>query len=83
MTGTPILVNTAKWPVISPVALIYLASKQFKQTFVLDAESGVDIMRHLERKVGRPLPFCKKLAQKTTDKTPNLHPLEKKLLSLE
>ncbi|CAD0263709.1 hypothetical protein DENIT_130103 [Pseudomonas veronii] len=56
MTGTPILVNTAKWPVISPVALIYLASKQFKQTFVLDAESGVDIMRHLERKVVIRLP---------------------------
>jgi hypothetical protein len=83
LTGTPFPVNTAKWSDISRVALIYLARGQFKQTFVLDAESGVDIMRHLERKVGRPLPFCKKLAQKTADKTPNLHPLEKKLLSLE
>ncbi|CAI8928735.1 hypothetical protein EMIT0357P_40475 [Pseudomonas marginalis] len=74
MTGTPILVNTAKWPVISRVALIYLACGQFKQTFVLDADSGLYIMRHLERQVGHPLP----LRTAMTDTTPNLHPLEKK-----
>ena len=54
--------------------MIYLACGQFKQTFVLDADSGVDIMRHLERKVGHPLPFGTVMM----DTTPNLHPLEKK-----
>jgi hypothetical protein len=51
LTGTPIPVNTPKWPFIRRVTLISLALSQFKQTFVLDAESGVDIMRHPKRKV--------------------------------
>jgi hypothetical protein len=51
LTGTPIPVNTPKWPFIRRVTLISLALSQFKQTFVLDAESGVDIMRHQKRKV--------------------------------
>jgi hypothetical protein len=51
LTGTPIPVNTPKQPFIRRVTLISLALSQFKQTFVLDAESGVDIMRHPKRKV--------------------------------
>ncbi|CAI8927650.1 hypothetical protein EMIT0P253_40089 [Pseudomonas sp. IT-P253] len=81
MTGTPIPVNTAKWPFISRVTLIYLAWSQFKQTFVLDAESGVDIMRHPKRKVVHRL-SSPPLAQGFMDATSNLQ-LEKKLLSLE
>jgi|GEM_PF-5014938 len=45
LTGTPFLVNTAKWPVTSRSSLIYQACGQFKQTFVLDLQGGVDIMR--------------------------------------
>ncbi|CAN2982623.1 hypothetical protein METHPM2_840022 [Pseudomonas sp. PM2] len=74
MTGTPILVNTAKWSVISPVALIYLGCRQFKQTFVLDAVSGLYIMRHLERQVGAAF------AQNHTEPPPIR---KKSLLSLE
>jgi hypothetical protein len=81
LTGTPIPVNTAKWPVISRVTLIYQAWSQFKQTFVLDARSGVDIMRHPERKVVHRL-SSSGLAPEFMDATPNLQ-LEKKLLSLE
>jgi hypothetical protein len=81
LTGTPIPVNTPKWPFIRRVTLISLALSQFKQTFVLDAESGVDIMRHPERKVDYRL-SCSALAQGFMDATPNLQ-LEKKLLSLE
>jgi hypothetical protein len=72
LTGTPIPVNTAKWPVISRVTLISLAWSQFKQTFVLDAGSGVDIMRHLERKVAHRL-STSGIALGFMDATPNLH----------
>jgi hypothetical protein len=81
LTGTPIPVNTAKWPVISRVTLISLALGRFKQTFVLDARSGVDIMRHLREKGGLSIVLsC--IEQEFMDATPNLQ-LEKKLLSLE
>jgi hypothetical protein len=81
LTGTPIPVNTAKWPFVSRVTLISLALSQFKQTFVLDAESGVDIMRHPERKVAHRL-SSPGIVPGFMDATPNLQ-LEKKLLSLE
>jgi hypothetical protein len=81
LTGTPIPVNTPKWPLVSRVTLISLGLSQFKQTFVLDPESGVDIMRHPKRKVVHRLSSsC--LVQEFMDATPNLQ-LEKKLLSLE
>jgi hypothetical protein len=81
LTGTLIPVNTAKWPFISRVTLISLALSQFKQTFVLDARSGVDIMRHPKRKVVNRLSVLR-VEQSFMDATPNLQ-LEKKLLSLE
>jgi len=56
LTGTPFLVNTAKTPVTSRVPLIYLACGQFKQTFVLDLRSGVDIMRPFSGAAARMIP---------------------------
>jgi hypothetical protein len=63
------------------VTLISLGLSQFKQTFVLDAGSGVDIMRHPERKVVNRLSAIG-ITPGFMDATPNLQ-LEKKLLSLE
>jgi hypothetical protein len=71
LTGTPIPVNTPKQPFIRRVTLISLALSQFKQTFVLDAESGVDIMRHPKRKVVNRLSAFG-VAPEFMDATPNL-----------
>jgi hypothetical protein len=81
LTGTPIPVNTPKLPFMRRVTLISLALSQFKQTFVLDARSGVDIMRHPERKVVNRLSRSAR-CEEFMDATPKLQ-LEKKLLSLE
>ncbi|SDO29839.1 hypothetical protein SAMN05216599_107166 [Pseudomonas cichorii] len=54
LTATPFPVNTTDRPVLSLASLIYLACGQFKRTFVLDLQSGVDIMRSLI-KTGRHL----------------------------
>jgi hypothetical protein len=45
LTGTPILVNTAKRPEVRRASRIYEGYSKFKQTFVLDLRDGVDIMR--------------------------------------
>jgi len=76
LTGTPIPVNTAKWSVISRTSVIYLACGYFKQTFVLDPESGVDIMRRLREKRGSFIAAFVDFAKQIVDATPNLQ-LEK------
>ncbi|CAI8782746.1 hypothetical protein EMIT051CA3_11162 [Pseudomonas chlororaphis] len=81
MTGTPILVNTPKWSVISRASLIYMGCSKFKQTFVLDAKSGVDIMRRLEIKAGRSL--SSPLFGGENHRCDTQPPIRKKPLSLE
>jgi len=49
LTATPFPVNTPNRPVMSRASLIYLACGRFKQTFVLDRRSGVDILHALKR----------------------------------
>jgi hypothetical protein len=51
LTVTPNPVNTAKPPASSRASLILLGCGKFKQTFVLDRASGVDIMRGQEKAV--------------------------------
>jgi hypothetical protein len=52
LTGTPIRVNTTKTPVTSRVPMFYQGFSHFKQTFVLDLQGGVDIMRLFEMTLG-------------------------------
>ena len=51
LTVTPNPVNTANRPASSRVPVILLGSGKFKQTFVLDPPSGVDIMRGQDKAV--------------------------------
>ena len=44
LTAATLRVNTRNWPVTPLAALILLGRAKFKQTFVLDRSSGVDIM---------------------------------------
>ena len=74
LTGTPFSVNTKNRPFILRQPLRYQALRKFKQTFVLDAVSGLYIMRHLERQVGAAF------AQNYTEPPPIR---KKSLLSLE
>lgn len=49
LTATSRTVNTTYPPVTGPASRIYKACGQFKQTFVLDLHSGVDIMPSFKR----------------------------------
>jgi hypothetical protein len=75
LTGTPFAVNTANPPLLSRASLICLGCSRFKQTFVLDAASGVDIMPPLERTARHPLRL-QAAAEGLMDEVPNLQ-LEK------
>jgi hypothetical protein len=52
LTGTPGRVNTTKTPVTSRAPMFYQGFSHFKQTFVLDLQGGVDIMRPFEMTLG-------------------------------
>jgi len=59
LTGTPILVNTAKWPEPSRTSRIYQGYSKFKQTFVLDLGDGVDIMRPFAARDDNEYQLCR------------------------
>jgi hypothetical protein len=59
LTGTPILVNTAKWPLISLSSVFYQGFSKFKQTFVLDLRDGVDIMRPFAARDDNEYQLCR------------------------
>ncbi|WP_054989493.1 hypothetical protein [Pseudomonas coronafaciens] len=72
LTATPFPVNTPNQPVMGLLSLIYQGCGRFKQTFVLDPHSGVDIMRAIKRRAVSNTPYvsAQRLIKQRPIKTP-------------